>query len=87
MSNEDNNLYFEPVSQNVDLLCDSIKALLNGNQEVANIEVAQIDPKHASGDALCNHYNIPFESGANCIIVEAARSQTKQFAACVYPYD
>jgi len=45
-------------------------------------EVVDCDPSLADTEAFCAHYGIPRENAANAIIV-AAKSEPRQYAACV----
>ncbi len=88
MNKEAVKLFFYPAYERTDLLCQSIQKFLSDKIDkdvLEKILVAEIDPKFAGGRELCNHYSIPFERGANCVVIEARRAQTTQIAACLYP--
>ncbi len=81
-------LEFNPVINNKELVaksvCESIEKW-NGKVPKDSFCVATIDPQYAGGVELCNYYDIPIEIGANCLIVEAKRSQQVWYAACLVP--
>ena len=82
------DLIFNTLSQKPELVCDSIIRLTEDHRDcniLQQILVAEINPDFSGGTELCLHYNIPYEIGANCVIVEGTRGQNNQFAACVYP--
>jgi prolyl-tRNA editing enzyme YbaK/EbsC (Cys-tRNA(Pro) deacylase) len=84
----DTKLSFVPLGEHPELVCESIQQLVENydNSRLSHqILVAEIDPEFAGGLDLCSHYNIQCEKGANCVVVEATRAQSKQFAACIYP--
>lgn len=56
-------------------------AALTGDSNCAR--VAAIDPSFANGDAFCERYDVPRESGANCVVVEGRRGDIIQYAACL----
>ena len=47
------------------------------------VEVAEIDPELADTAAFCEHYNIPPEKSANCVVIAAKRRGDTTFAACL----
>ncbi len=45
--------------------------------------VAEIDADFADTRAFCEHYDVPLDRSANCVIVTARRGGRSWFAACV----
>jgi len=77
-------LCFETALQRTELLAPTVQRAIK-NIGKYNICVAEIDPKYMGGSDLCKYYDIPEHRGANCVIVEGIRGQTKTFAACLVP--
>ena len=48
-----------------------------------DVQVTEIDPQLADTAAFCEHYDIPLERSANCVVVEATRGDKTWLAACV----
>ena len=71
-----------PTLNALDLLAaptvDAIKKL-----NTTNIFTAPIDPNLADTTAFCEHYNIPLDHSANCVILEASRTDRTWLAACL----
>jgi prolyl-tRNA editing enzyme YbaK/EbsC (Cys-tRNA(Pro) deacylase) len=69
-----------------DLVAPSVTVLLQSWQGLVPVEdiwVAEIDPAAAGGKDFCERYGVPFDAGANCVIVEATRNENRTFAACL----
>jgi prolyl-tRNA editing enzyme YbaK/EbsC (Cys-tRNA(Pro) deacylase) len=47
------------------------------------IEVAAIDPDLADTAAFCEHYGVPPEESANCVVIAARRGGETSYAACL----
>jgi prolyl-tRNA editing enzyme YbaK/EbsC (Cys-tRNA(Pro) deacylase) len=74
-------LEFGPASQRLDLVAEPVKTALSKiNGEVM---VAEIDPSLSDTAAFCEHYGIGMEVSANCVVVEAKRSERVWYAACM----
>ncbi|WP_320777979.1 YbaK/EbsC family protein [Streptomyces sp. CRN 30] len=52
-------------------------------EELRTVEVAEIDVDYAAGDALCEHYGVPWEDAANCLLISAVRGPVTFYAACL----
>lgn len=81
-------LTFVQAIDHPELLAPSVHSLLQelgSHFPVHEIEVAEINTVYAGGNDFCNHYGIPIEEGANCVIVEAIRGSSSQIAACLAP--
>ncbi len=82
-----NPIDFRPISASPNLVSESVFAsynLLTGDQKP---QVAEIDPQYMGGKELCEHYGISPDEGANCVIVEAVKSETSEYVAIVVPVD
>ena len=51
--------------------------------DAGGVEVAAIDPELADTAAFCEHYDIPLEESANCVVIAAKRGGETTFAACL----
>ena len=51
--------------------------------DAGQVEVAEIDPELADTAAFCEHYGIPPEKSANCVVIAAKRRGETTFAACL----
>jgi prolyl-tRNA editing enzyme YbaK/EbsC (Cys-tRNA(Pro) deacylase) len=51
--------------------------------DAGQVEVAEIDPELADTAAFCEHYDIPLEESANCVVIAAKRGGETSFAACL----
>ena len=81
-------LNFQQALNRPDLISPSVAKLLrnwNGSTSVQKFLVAEIDPSAAGGNDFCARYNIPTQEGANCVIIEAVRGETRTLAACLAP--
>lgn len=81
-------LQFHQAIQRPDLVSSSITNLLihwHGSVSIQDILVAEIDPKFANGNSFCEKYEIPISEGANCVVVEAVRGESRILSACVVP--
>ncbi len=79
------DLKFEPALQHLDLVPESVGKFLRELPEASAIEVAEIDPAYTGSGEFTEHYGVPPELGANCVIVEAVRGDVRTLAACVVP--
>jgi prolyl-tRNA editing enzyme YbaK/EbsC (Cys-tRNA(Pro) deacylase) len=52
-------------------------------RDAGQVEVAEIDPELADTAAFCEHYDIPLEKSANCVIIAAKRRGDTTYAACL----
>ncbi len=75
-------LDFKPITENSNLVSSSILTL---SHSFKNVLVAEIDPLFMGGQELCKHYEIDPSEGANCIIIEAIKDGSSDFAAVVIP--
>lgn len=84
----DNKLEFKKVIESRGLLSfvtyNCIESIFS-EEEKNNILVASIDPEYMDGIKLCQKYNIDPEMGANCLICECKRGESKSYVALVVP--
>ncbi|WP_017537198.1 YbaK/EbsC family protein [Nocardiopsis halophila] len=77
-----------PAGERPDLLAPPVAAALEGLKggegEQAPL-VAPIDPELADTAACCEHYGVPPEASANCVVVAGRRAGEVRMAACVVP--
>ena len=50
---------------------------------LGSVEVAAIDSDLADTAAFCEHYGVPLEESANCVVIAAKRGGETTFAACL----
>lgn len=82
------NLQFELVSERPDLVPPSITTLLQswqGSVPAREVLVTPIDPEFAGSAEFCERYHVPAHLGANCVVVEAVRGDTRSLVACLVP--
>lgn len=72
----------EPAQGRPDLLAEPVAAALKAFT-VNDAAVAEIDPALADTTALCEAYDVPLESSANCVIVAGKRDGEQRVAACM----
>jgi prolyl-tRNA editing enzyme YbaK/EbsC (Cys-tRNA(Pro) deacylase) len=79
------SLELRPALSRPDLLAKPVAAALAEWPEAtaAEVEVAEIDPELADTAAFCEHYDVPLEESANCVIVAAKRGGGTTYAACL----
>lgn len=72
-----------PALDRPDLLAEPVAAALRRWADAQPIHVAEIDPALADTAAFCDHYGVPLEASANCVIVATKRAGEVRYAACV----
>ena len=87
------NLDLQPVLSHPELLAKPVAAALadwlggpgalSGAGDAGDIEVAAIDPDLADTAAFCEHYGVPLEESANCVVIAARRGGETTYAACL----
>ncbi len=55
------------------------------HEELENVFVASIDEAYIDGTSICEHYNVDTKNGANCLICECKRGDSKKYVALVVP--
>jgi len=79
------NLDLQPALSHPELLAKPVVAALADWPGVGRdkIEVAAIDPDLADTAAFCEHYGVPPEESANCVVIAARRGGETSYAACL----
>ncbi len=75
-------LNLDPVEDNLDLLAGPVKGAIR-THKLSDVLVAEINPELADTAAFCEHYGIGLDVSANCVIVEAKRTDKTWYAACM----
>lgn len=81
-------LALEPVLDRPDLVPAGITELLKnwqGTVPASAVLVTPIDPEFAGSAEFCEKYQVPGELGANCVVVEAVRGESRFLVACLVP--
>lgn len=63
-----------------ELLGEPVLASLRGRTDA---RVAAIDPGFADTAAFCEHYGLPLQTSANCVVVATKRGGEVSYAACM----
>lgn len=69
-----------PASERPDLVAAPVAALL---PHVPEALVFEIDPALADTAALCDHFELPVETAANCVVIVGRRGDEQQTVACM----
>lgn len=81
------SLELRPALSHPELLAKPVAVALAewaaGSRDAGQVEVAEIDPDLADTAAFCEHYEIPLEKSANCVVVAGKRRGDTMFAACL----
>jgi prolyl-tRNA editing enzyme YbaK/EbsC (Cys-tRNA(Pro) deacylase) len=73
----------EPVLEHLDLVAPPVAALLRTWEHADRVGVVPIDPALSETSATVDVYGVPWESGANCVVVMGKREGQERTAACV----
>ncbi|PZS27782.1 MAG: hypothetical protein DLM61_16065 [Pseudonocardiales bacterium] len=75
----------QPALDAPELLAEPVLAALTAldPEHAARCSVAEIDPALADTAALCEHYQVPLDACANCVVVTGKRSGVQRWAGCV----
>jgi prolyl-tRNA editing enzyme YbaK/EbsC (Cys-tRNA(Pro) deacylase) len=78
-------LDFQPALDAPELLAEPVLAALTAldPEHAARCSVAEIDPALADTAALCEHYQVPLDACANCVVVTGKRASAQRWAGCV----
>src|SRR3989344_3949790 len=71
-----------PAMERLDLLAAPATAAVQALGG-SDVQVTEIDPQLADTAAFCEHYDIPLERSAKCVVVETTRGDKTWLAACV----
>jgi prolyl-tRNA editing enzyme YbaK/EbsC (Cys-tRNA(Pro) deacylase) len=73
----------EPVLDHLDLVGAPVSELLKRWEQAAEVGVVAIDPTLSETASTVDVYGVPWESGANCVVVMGKREGQERTAACV----
>lgn len=76
-----------PALDRPDLLAPVVAKALAGWEHAHSIGVAQIDPELADTEACAAAYDLPLDSGANCVVISGKRAGEERIAACLVRAD
>jgi len=76
------HLEFKTIKDHPELVSESVYRAAGNSPDVL---VGQIDPQYMNGVALSDHYDVPLEDGANCIVVRGKRGEIRMTAAVLVP--
>lgn len=80
-------LTIQPALEHPDLLGDPVREALSTWEHADEVGVAEIDPSLADTAEMCEAYDVPLETGANCVVVMGRREGQERTAACVVRAD
>jgi len=72
-----------PVLDHLDLVGRPVAELLKRWEHADQVGVVPIDPELSETSATVEVYGVPWESGANCVVVMGKREGEERTAACV----
>ncbi|MEJ7795610.1 MAG: YbaK/EbsC family protein [Nocardioides sp.] len=76
-----------PAPERPDLLAPPVAAALAGWGASGEVGVVEIDPDLADTAACSAAYDLPLDSGANCVVVAGKRDGQERVAACIVRAD
>jgi prolyl-tRNA editing enzyme YbaK/EbsC (Cys-tRNA(Pro) deacylase) len=76
-----------PALDHRELLADPVAKALGDFTRAGEVEVVAIDPELADTAACAAAYDLPMESGANCVVVAGKRAGEERIAACLVRAD
>ena len=76
-----------PALDRADLLAAPVAAALAGWPHAAEVGVVEIDPDLADTAACAEAYDLPLDSGANCVVISGRRAGEERLAACLVRAD
>ena len=76
-----------PALERPDLLAAPVVTALEGWSAADRVGVVEIDPALADTAACAEAYDLPLDSGANCVLVGGRRGGDERVAACVVRAD
>lgn len=79
------NLEFSPLKENKSIIAENVLNFFINSDLIDEIKVAEIDEQFIGGVELCEHYNIDKSQGANCLVVEGVRGESKTYCALIVP--
>ena len=72
-----------PVLENLHLVAPPVAARLGSWEHAGEVGVVAIDPEHADTAGTVEVYGVPWEAGANCVVIMGKREGQERTAACV----
>jgi prolyl-tRNA editing enzyme YbaK/EbsC (Cys-tRNA(Pro) deacylase) len=72
-----------PVLDNLHLVAAPVADLLRSWEHAAEVGVVAIEPAHADTAGTVEVYGVPWEAGANCVVIMGKREGQERTAACV----
>ena len=76
-----------PVLDHPDLVAPPVLAALAAWPTVVEVAVVEIDPEQADTAAMSAAYDLPMDTGANCVVIVGSRAGEERIAACVVRAD
>ncbi len=76
-----------PALDHPELLAPPVAAALAAWPAADGVAVVAIDPDHADTAAMSAAYDLPMDTGANCVLVAGSRAGEERVAACVVRAD
>jgi prolyl-tRNA editing enzyme YbaK/EbsC (Cys-tRNA(Pro) deacylase) len=73
----------EPVLDHLDLVGRPVATFLEGWEHAPEVGVVAIDPTLSETSSTVDVYGVPWERGANCVVVMGRREGQERTAACV----
>lgn len=77
------NLKIIPANEHPELLSTSVANAIATMTNSGDIGVAEIDPALSDTAAFCEHYKISMNQAANCVVLEAKRTDRTWLSACL----
>lgn len=81
------DLELVPARDRLDLLAAPVAEALLAWPEAARAQAAAIDPAYADTAAMCAAYDLPLDSGVNCVLIAGRRDGAERVAACLVRAD
>ncbi|RNL78378.1 YbaK/EbsC family protein [Nocardioides marmorisolisilvae] len=72
-----------PALEHLHLVAEPVAALLRTWKHAGEVGVVEIDPEHADTAGTVDVYGVPWEAGANCVVIMGKREGEERVAACV----
>jgi prolyl-tRNA editing enzyme YbaK/EbsC (Cys-tRNA(Pro) deacylase) len=76
-----------PALDHPELLAPPVAAALAAWPAASDVAVVEIDPEQADTAAMSAAYDLPMDTGANCVVVAGSRAGDERVAACVVRAD
>ncbi len=76
-----------PALDHPDLVAPPVLAALAAWPAAGEVAVVEIDPEQADTAAMSAAYDLPMDTGANCVVIAGSRAGEERIAACVVRAD